>query len=81
MRFSGAQVPYPAGGPTFLSLNKKVGKELSLGEALTGAAPASQPPSPRYPSRRASPFVLILCKFSIFFFTQLSCYFDAGGDF
>ena len=28
-------VPVPAGGLTFLSLNKKVSKEVSLGEALT----------------------------------------------
>ena len=39
---------------TFLSLNKKVTKELSIGEALNGLLPQSKSPSLRiYPTRNA----------------------------
>ena len=61
-------VPVPAGGLTFLSLNKKVSKEVSQGEALTAAAPASEPPSPWTPSRRA----LFECKHRLYVPNSLS---------
>ena len=58
-------LPVAAAGLTFLSLNKKVSKEVSPGEALTakpfGTAsvalagqPDFEPPSPGYPSRPPS---------------------------
>ena len=44
----------PRGDGVALSCSgKKVPKEAVPGEALTAAAPASEPPSPGYPSRRA----------------------------
>ena len=36
---------------------KKVTKECGIGEALRLVAPAPEPPSPMYPTRRASPFL------------------------
>ena len=36
---------------TFLSLNKKVTKELSIGAALYVLLPQSNPPAPMYPTR------------------------------
>ncbi len=38
---------------TFLSPNKKVTKEVGIGEALSSALPRRKPPSPMYLSRRA----------------------------
>jgi len=39
---------------TFLCPNKKVTKEIVIGEALSGwPAPAPEPPSPMYPTRPA----------------------------
>ena len=37
---------------------KKVTKECGIGEALRLVAPAPEPPSPMYPTRRASPLPL-----------------------
>ncbi len=37
---------------------KKVTKECGIGEALRLVAPAPEPPSPMYPTRRASPEAL-----------------------
>ena len=39
-----------------MSLNKKVTKEFSIGEALSGLLPQSDPPSPMNLSRRAPPY-------------------------
>ena len=38
---------------TFLSPNKKVTKEIGIGEALSSALPRRKTPSPMYLSRRA----------------------------
>ena len=69
----------PAGGGTFLSLNKKVPKEVSLGEALTVKSivtaaisyhfyPAFKPPSPKTPTRplSAAGYKSFLRKLSVF---------------
>ena len=42
-------LPIPAGGLTFLSLNKKVSKEVSLGEGLSCLLPQTKPPPLRTP--------------------------------
>ena len=41
------------GNVTFLSPNKKVTKEVGIGEALSSALPRRKTPSPMYLSRRA----------------------------
>ena len=71
----------PRGDVTFVSLNKKVTKEISLGEALSVALPTPKPPSPKNPSRRALGEIMRCIDFRMIGLSPLNrTNIDAAGD-